>query len=107
MLRLSNPRTEAIIEDWPHGRNRRVTATFTVENGGNRGFRVARVTTGKPKKTTYHLRIKIVDGDDGKIYVLGLTEYGQIVLIPGTLKTTEYFHSDGPEYETYKAILYR
>jgi len=105
MLELSNPRTEAVVEDWPSGR-RRVTATFTVEDGGKRGFRVARVTTGKPKKTTYHLRMTIVDGDDGRIYALGLTEFGQIVVWPGTLKCPEYIYDTKPEYETYKALLY-
>jgi hypothetical protein len=117
MLELTNPRTTAVIDDWPHGFHATVTATFTLEITKN-GQRVARQTSSekrppsKPKKTTYHLRMCIVDGSDGKTYLLGHTEYGQMVLVPGTLKTTEYFHHDSHDaeeaatYTAYHAILY-
>lgn len=115
MLELTNPRTTAVRDDWPDGKGT-VTATFTLEITKN-GQRIVRVTSSehrpssKPKKTTYCLRMCIVDGEDGKTYLLGHTEFGQMVLIPGTLKTTEYFHknSHDPEvaatYVAYYAIL--
>ena len=90
MLQLSNPRDEATVEDWPSGK-RRVTAIFALETN-RRGVRCNRVTTGKPKATTYYRRMVICDGDDGRIYLAAITDYGQYVLIPGTLKTTEYFY---------------
>ena len=103
MLQLSNPRREAVVEDWPNGR-RRVNAFFSVETVKGKD-RVCRTTTGKPKKTTYHVKMRLVDGDDGRIYALGLTELNQMVLWAGTLKTTEYFHEDDEEYGVYRALL--
>lgn len=67
-MNYSNPRHEATIEDWPSGR-KRVTARFYTETN-KRGQRVCRVTTGKPKKSTYSDRTAIVNGDDGRTYVL-------------------------------------
>lgn len=104
MLQLSNPRIDAIVNDWPSG-SRRVRVTFAVEGKKSRGERVARVTTGKPKRTTYYLKIRIVDGDDGRIYLLGLTEYNQIVVVPGTLTALQYFHDASPEFESYRKLL--
>jgi len=72
---LSNPRTEAIIEDWPIGRQR-CRAWFAVESGP-RGERASRRTENRdrtgwnaPKLTTYALRTRIADGDDGRTYVV-------------------------------------
>lgn len=102
-MKFSNPRTEATIEDWPHGR-KRVTAKFFVETN-KRGSRVGRTTTGKPKYTTYHRNIVLMDGDDGRIYAVGLTEYNQVVVWEGTLKTTEYFYDDSEEYAALLPLL--
>jgi hypothetical protein len=68
-MNYSNPRTEAVIEDWPSGKNR-TTATFTVERNPKRGERAVRVTVGKPKVLTFAKQARIVDGDDGKTYIL-------------------------------------
>jgi len=103
-MNLSNPRQEAVIEDWPIGR-KRCTATFVVEDGGKKGQRVARTTTGKPKRTTYYQRVMIVDGDDGRTYVIARTMHNQMVVIPGTLKTTEYFYEGTPEHAMIKELL--
>lgn len=72
---MSNPRTYALIEDWPFGRQR-CRAKFWVEGKPGRE-RVVRLTenktrTGwnKPKKLTYADRYAILDGDDGKTYLL-------------------------------------
>lgn len=76
---FSNPRKTATIENWPSG-SRRVTATFEVEQT-KRGQRIARTTTGKPKKTTYCRMMAIVDGDDGKTYLLGVSTYTEMITI--------------------------
>jgi hypothetical protein len=102
MIKLSNSRQEATIQDWPMGR-KRLTAVFTVQSpdkGAGRGKqRVARqLGSYKPKYTTYYLRTRIVDGDDGRTYIAAYTEYNQAVLIPGTLKSVEYYYPKSPEF---------
>lgn len=69
MKNYSNPRISATIENWPIGGGKRGPARFYIE-AGIRKERAVRVTTGKPKKLTYALRTRIVDGDDGKTYIL-------------------------------------
>ena len=49
MTNYSNPRMAATIENWPSG-NRRVTATFEIEQHPKRGERVILATT-KPGAT--------------------------------------------------------
>jgi hypothetical protein len=90
VIKLSNGRLEAVIENWPVGRNKRATATFKVETavkGAKKGQQrvVRQIGTAKPKDSGYYLRTVIVDGDDDRTYVAAYTEYGQAVLIPGTL----------------------
>lgn len=65
MKTYSNPRTEAVIENWPSG-SKRVQAIFTIENDPKRGQRATRTTTGATKKLTYASKMRIVDGDDGR-----------------------------------------
>jgi len=103
MINLSNPRTEATIEDWPSGR-KRVTARFYVETKPKFGQRMARVTTGKPKTTTYYQRIVLCDGDDGKTYLLALCSIG-IVRMLATMKYTDYFYPENEEFEQYRQLL--
>ena len=74
---LTNPRKEAMFDDWPFG-NSRCRCKFYVETT-NRGQRVCRQTENKaktgwnrPKKTTYSKQFVIVDGDDDKTYLVGL-----------------------------------
>jgi len=105
-MNLSNPRRQAVIPDWPSG-NERVQALFSVERNHILGERIARITNGKPKRTKYYERIRIVDGDDGKIYLLGLTiDFGMIVIIPGTLTGTEYLQPDDSRFNELKRILW-
>ena len=52
MTAYSNPRMQAIIENWPHGKQR-VTATFAIEADSKRGERALRTTTGATQKLTY------------------------------------------------------
>jgi len=88
-MQYLNPRRRAIIENWPSGSNR-VTAEFFVE-ATKRGERINRITAGKPKSTTYYKKMFIVDGDDGKTYLVGLcNEMDCIVVIPGTMQGCKY-----------------
>jgi hypothetical protein len=69
MLTYTTPRTEAVIENWPSG-SRRVTARFYIETHATRGQRCGRTTTGAAKYTPYAKAMRIVDGSDGRIYVI-------------------------------------
>lgn len=68
MITFTNPRLRAEFSDWPSGA-KRVNCVFAVEQG-KRGYRVTRTTTGKPKTNTYGGRAAIVDGSDGRTYIL-------------------------------------
>ena len=99
-MEYSNPRKEAVIEDWPYG-NKRVTCTFSVEE--NKGKeRAVRVTgnpkggTNKPKKLTYANKVLIVDGDDGKTYLLNHNGFG-ISVTQSNMKYQEEFVIEGNE----------
>lgn len=111
VVTYSNPRKSATIENWPSG-GKRVTAVFTVETKKNKQ-RVSRITIdelgreSKPKTTTYADQVVIVDGDDGKTYILEYTQmYGLISVMQGTM---QYQHETlGPRderFETVKALI--
>ena len=111
-ITFTNPRMFAEIEDWPIGRQR-CRARFTVETHPKRGQRVSRVTenktrTGwnKPKTVTYAARFIIVDGSDGRLYLLSSSRYGSdsVIIWPGTLKTNEYVYRDSSP-ERYAELL--
>ena len=80
-MKFSNPRTTAVFEDWPFGGSQRCRMEFKIESHPTRGERCIRTSTtannrvGKPKKSTYSTMCRIVDGDDGKTYIL---EYNQV-----------------------------
>ena len=101
----TNPRTEATIENWPGGSNKRVTAVFTIESD-RRGERAVRVTTGAPKKLTYARKMRIVDGDDGRTYIAALTAYGHVSIMRGDMKYSEeaVFEND-PRYPALRALF--
>jgi hypothetical protein len=69
MVTLSNPRLKVTVEDYPLGGSKRGPCMFAVETGP-RGVRVSRVTTGKPKYTTYGGPACICDGSDGRTYIV-------------------------------------
>lgn len=102
MTNYSNPRMEAVIENWPSGA-RRVTAEFhieTIDNKVGHLERAVRVTTGKPVKLTYARRMRIVDGDDGRTYIVAASQYaGGVVVWRGDMKVQEeiVFHPN-PRY---------
>ena len=85
MTTYSNPRMNAVIENWPHGSNR-VTATFAIEAAPKKGERAVRTTTGAPKKLTFAKKARIVDGDDGRTYIAELSMYGSVSIMKGDMK---------------------
>lgn len=101
MTTYSNPRTYALIPDWPSG-GHRVTATFTIEVDPKRGERAVRVTTGAPKKLTFARKMRIVDGDDGRTYIVALSGYGHVTIFKGDMK---YHHESVFEREPRYADL--
>ena len=109
MLTYSNPRTVAEFSDWPFGRDLKTPCAFTVETVAGKGQRVSRVTidpkTGRacaPKRTTFARRAVIVDGDDGKTYVLALTMYGLVSVMQSNLQFSQ--ESLGPEDPRFNSI---
>lgn len=102
-----NPRKEAVFTDWPSG-SKRVTCTFKVE-ANKRGERIARTTTGKPKVTTYYDKIRIVDGDDGKTYMLAESKnYKMISVLSHNMQHSLASHCDfnkDGDYEGLKKLL--
>lgn len=85
MLTFSNPRCTAEFNDWPIGGANRGQCKFAVERN-NRGERVSRQTTNKhgvwckPKYSNYGKEACIVDGSDGKTYILLANNSGFITV---------------------------
>lgn len=111
MTTYSNPRMNAVIENWPSG-NKRVTATFAIEiaqRGPGRpyGERATRTTTGAIKKLTYARKARIVDGDDGKIYIAELSPmYNHITIMRGDMKFNhEALFEKDPRYPELLALF--
>lgn len=116
-MKFSNPRMTAEFNDWPIGGDHRGQCKFTVETDKKRGQRVARQTTDKngrwckPKYTTYANQARIVDGDNGRVYLLmWSTAYGSAV----TIKSHDMQHDQSfpdlphyvtPDHERYKEII--
>ena len=97
-MNYSNPRMTATIPDWPSG-SKRVTARFEIEQHPKRGERAVRTTTGEPKKLTYAVRARIVDGDDGRTYIAEYSIYGHINIMRGDMKfSQETIHPTDPRY---------
>lgn len=104
MTAYSNPRMEATIENWPHG-SKRVTATFVIEKT-KQGERAVRTTTGAPKKLTYSVRQRIVDGDDGRTYIACFTMYGFVNIMRGDMKYQhEAIHQGDPRHGEMVALF--
>lgn len=108
----SNPRLEAVIENWPSG-SHRVKAVFRIDQNPKRGERCFRTTErpnqrgriNKPKVTTYARRTRIVDGDDGCIYIAH--DHGShINIFKGTMDYDhELFFVDSPDYAAVLALF--
>lgn len=86
MPNYSNPRTSAVVENWPSG-SKRVVARFTIEvDPKTRRERAVRITTGAPIKATFAVRMRIVDGDDGRTYIARDHGHGMVSILRGDMK---------------------
>jgi len=79
-MQYRNPSMTLTVHDWPYGQYR-TTATFTIETHPTRGQRGTRTTvdpktgrTSKPKTLTFARQARIVEGDDGRTYILEQTQ---------------------------------
>jgi hypothetical protein len=105
MVNYSNPRMSAVIEGWPSG-SKRVTATFVIEQAPRKGERAVRTTTGAPKKLTYAVKSRIVDGDDGRTYIANLTMYGHVSIMQSNMQfSEESIHQDDDRYVAVLALF--
>lgn len=111
-VKYSNPRTEALFSEWPIGFNFRGKCEFKVEEN-IRGMRVSRRTTkkdgtwAKPKYTTYSSKWVIVDGDDGRTYLLSYSSaYGFITVTESNMQYQAATFVEGdPMFEECFALL--
>jgi hypothetical protein len=110
-MKYSNPRKQAIIQDWPIGGNARGSAIFKIE-ANKRGERATRETEkrngtwGKPKLGTYAQLTRIVDGDDGRTYVMSYGAYDMISIMRGDMKySEETIHRGDERFEETLAML--
>jgi len=104
-LTFANPRTHAVIDNWPNGRYR-CRAEFSVESHPTRGQRVARRTTkkdgatwNKPRRTTYAARFAIVDGSDGRTYLLSVGPFSVAVHHGNCQHVLRYIRPGEPDYQ--------
>lgn len=70
MITFSNPRLDTTIEDYPTGLGKRGPCRFWFESKAKKGHRICRQTTGKVKTATFGDKGCIVDGSDGRTYIL-------------------------------------
>lgn len=104
MITYTNPQLNLTVTDWPYGRFR-TTAVFTVEKN-KQGERVSRITTNPktgaenaPKRSTYATLSRIVDGSDGKTYIMQLTSYGFIKVMQSDMQHAyETIFADNERY---------
>lgn len=127
MITFTNPRHLAEFDDWPSGRDR-VKCKFYIEHDAKRGWRVCRQTTDKhgkwckPKTKTFSGMACIVDGSNGKTYILQLAQaYGFVTVSrhdfmdadPKELdrdqgrigSNTASFHKEDPEHAALVALI--
>ena len=112
-MKYSNPRMHAEIPGWPFGAKLRTTATFTVEQHPTRGERVVRTTVdprngrvSKPKTLTYSRVQRIVDGDDGKTYILCHSMYMSVSVMQSNMQyQQEYIGAPDPKYFDLVALI--
>ena len=105
----TNPRMKAEFSDWPYG-PKRVKAIFEIEQG-KKGERAVRITenpkTGgfnKPKKLTFSIQQRIVDGSDGKTYIAVLGDHDAITIMNSDLKYQFEYISDCSDSDRFNEL---
>ena len=71
ILTLSRPCRLYINHDWPAG-HQRVTREFAIQVDDSGRERALTWTIGKPKKSPWSSKCRIVHGSDGRTYVVSL-----------------------------------
>lgn len=113
MLTYSNPRRQLTVQDWPSGKQK-TEARFRIEVANNGRERACRITvnpkTGRDnaeKKLTYAMRMRFVDGSDGRLYVIkDNTDYGHITVMKGTFDyNEETIHKTDPRFAEIFALF--
>ena len=108
-MQYTNPRKECQINDWPYG-NKRVKCKFFIEEakGKQRAVRTTENPKGgwnKPKKLTYAIKSLIVDGSDGKTYILNEVGHALNVMQANMKYSQEYIAPDDDRFEELKAMF--
>ena len=110
----SNPRLYAEIPNWPMGGTHRGVAIFAIEARPGKGERATRVTrrydhpkATAPKTLTFSVKQRIVDGDDGRTYVIRLTRYGHIAITGSDMQydAEAAIFPDDPRYAAIRALF--
>lgn len=107
-MMYTNPHLTHTIAEWPTGRYT-TTALFSIETHKSGKQRAVRIThhplTGKPaapKKLTYADQVRIVDGEDGRTYLLEYSCLSQALsVMQGNMQyQQEYITREDPRYTT-------
>lgn len=105
----SNPRRLAEFDNWPSG-GKTVKCKFVVEQN-SKGERVSKTTTDKsgrwckPKNNVYGKRACIVDGEDGRTYIIQETLNGGVAVFQHDFMNPEYVFQSNPERALYLTKL--
>lgn len=111
-LTYTNPTLYRLIEDWPSGKFK-TRAEFKIEQN-SKGERATRTTvnpkTGRPnapKLMTYARKSRIVDGSDGKLYIINLAQhFPMISVMMGTFDYGfETIHKEDSRYQELLALF--
>jgi hypothetical protein len=107
MLTFSNPRQVAVFMDWPLGNNKQGKCVFQVETN-KKGSRASRTIIGKPKYTKYSRKCTIVDGSNGRPYILQLSHHiNSINIIRSDFMTPTAEELDGlPTFISENSTIY-
>lgn len=112
MTTYSNPRTYAEFDDWPCGSGRmRCRCVFVVRSSA-RGNRIERTTfrtdgtPNSPKRGTYCTTARVVDGSDGRIYVLERTARAESICVrESDIAHAHYVRAGDAEFAALAALL--
>jgi hypothetical protein len=76
----SNPRISAQVKNWSSGVTQTDFIIFEIEINDKHGQRATRKRTGRIRRLPYAKFMRIVDGDDNKLYIVALSFDGTIAV---------------------------